>query len=382
MRNSLAPLVRRATVGVLALAGIWAPAGALAVAPSAPPSPEAARLAFAQRYHALQHGGIVRAANVSISCRMPKAVRGSRLSTARSCPPVRAGGTGVNGDFDMSYVDVDKDPNTYNSSRAEVRLPKGSRVSYARLYWGGNLRVGEQKPPKDNGRVLVAEPGGKYRQVLADTVVGHRVAHGADAFQASADVTRLVRQSGRGLYTVAQVNVAKGRSAAGAWGGWTLVVAYENAAKPLRHLAVWDGFDALKSGAGQEILLRGLRFPAGAGGRAGLVTYDGDRGATGDTLTLTTTRTHSALPARRTTVTSLTNSANPRDDILNSTISDPGTARPQRVPAYARTLGYDSDVFSLGTGLRYGGDQLAFRFVSRRDVAWAGVLFVAVDARQ
>ncbi|MEV2212705.1 DUF3344 domain-containing protein [Streptomyces sp. NPDC050997] len=382
MRNSLTLLVRRATVGALALAGIWAPTGALAAAPAAPPSPEAGRVPFAQRYHALQHGGIVRAANVSITCRMPQAVRGSWPSTARSCPAAREGKAGVNGAFDMTYVDVDKDPNTYNSSRAEVRLPKGSTVSYARLYWGGNLRVGEQKPPKDNGRVLVAEPGGEYREVLADTVVGHRVARGADAFQASANVTKLVRESGPGLYTVAQVNVAKGQSRAGAWGGWTLVVAYENSAQRLRHLAVWDGFDALKSGAGQEIRLRGLPFPKGAGGRAGLVTYDGDRGATGDSLTLTTTRARSAAPARRTTVTALTNPGNPRDDVLNSTISQPGAVQPQRVPAYSGTLGYDSDVFDLKPGLRQGGDHLAFKVVAQRDAAWTGVLFVAVDAQQ
>jgi len=382
MRNSLTLLMRRATVGALALAGIWTPTGALALAPAAPPSPEAGRVAFAQRYHALQHGGIVRAANVSITCRTPQAVRGSWPSAARSCPAAREGKAGVNGDFDMAYVDVDKDPNTYNSSRAEVRLPKGSRVSYARLYWGGNLRVGEQKPPKDNGRVLVAEPGGEYREVLADTVAGHRVARGADAFQASANVTKLVRESGPGLYTVAQVNVAKGRSTAGAWGGWTLVVAYENPAQRLRHLALWDGFDALKSGAGQEIRLRGLRFPKGAGGRAGLVAYDGDRGATGDSLTLTATRARSATAARRTTVTALTNPGNPHDDVLNSTISQPGAAQPQRVPAYSGTLGYDSDVFDLKPGLRQGGDHLAFRVVAQRDAAWTGVLFVAVDAQQ
>ena len=92
-------------------------------------------------------------------------------------------------------------------------------MTYARLYWGGNLRVGEQKPPKDNGRVLIAEPGGAYKEVLADTVMGHRTAAGAtDAFQASADVTELVRKSGAGLYTVAQVNVAMGHSAAGRMG--------------------------------------------------------------------------------------------------------------------------------------------------------------------
>ncbi|WP_217240334.1 DUF3344 domain-containing protein [Streptomyces sp. AC555_RSS877] len=382
MRNPLVPLMHRVTAGALVLVGSWASVGAPATAATAPPSPEASRVAFAERYRALQHGGIVRAANTSISCRTAGAVPRPPQSTEHGCPAARAGEAGVNGHFDTDYIDIDRDPNTYNSSQAEVRLPKGSRVSYARLYWGGNLRVGEQKPPKDNGRVLIAEPGGEYKEVLADTVVGHRVANGADAFQASANVTKLVRDSRPGLYTVAQVNVAGGRSAAGAWGGWTLVVAYRNPAAPLRHLALWDGFDALKHGAGQEIRLSRLRFPAGAGGRAGLVTYDGDRGVTGDTLTLRTTRagTHGQRP--HTTVTPLTNSSNPVADVLNSTISQPGTAAPKRVPAYANTLGYDSDVLDLGRGLRKGGNQLAFRLKSQRDVVWTGALFIAVDAQR
>ncbi|WP_327183156.1 DUF3344 domain-containing protein [Streptomyces sp. NBC_01334] len=368
MRNSLGPLLRRATVGVLALTALWAPGGARAA--GAPPATEAQQLAFAQRYHATQHGGIVRAANAAISCRTTTTPTGR---AAPACPSVRAGGAAVNNAFNMFYVDVDRDPNTYNSSRAEVRLPRGARVSYARLYWGGNLRVGEQKPPKDNGRVLIAEPGGEYKAVLADTVVGHRVAQGADAFQASADVTELVRASGQGLYTVAQINVAMGRSAAGAWGGWTLVVAYENPAEPLRDLSVWDGFDTLGSPAGKEIRLRGLAVPPGAGGRAGLVAYDGDRGRTGDSL-MFSTGGRTAVP--------LTDAVNPSDDVLNSTISEPGEAPAARVPAYVNTLGYDSDVFDLSGGLRHGGDQLAVRLVSHRDAAWAGALFVAVDTRK
>lgn len=391
MRHSLGPPLRRATVGALVLATIWAPGAAGA---PAPPAPEATRLAFAQRYRALQHGGIVRAANTSISCRATEATAEAAAGTGTgtnaradagshsaavtreaepSCPAVREGGAAVNGDFDMFYVDVDSDPNTYDSSRAEVRLPAGARATYARLYWGGNLRVGEQKPPQDNGRVLVAEPGGQYKEVLADTVVGHRADEGADAFQASADVTSLVRESGSGLYTVAQVNVAMGRSAAGAWGGWTLVVAYEHAAEPLRHLTLWDGFDTLNSRTGQEIRLSGARFPRGAGGRAGLVAYNGDRGRTGDSLTLSTASGAATV---------LGDAADPGDDVLNSTISEPGGSPAGRVPAYANTLGYDSDVFDLARGLRRGGDQLTVRLVSQRDAAWAGALFVAVDARQ
>ncbi|MFJ1974855.1 DUF3344 domain-containing protein [Streptomyces sp. NPDC087903] len=373
MLISPGPLLRRARAGVFALGVLGTPVCASAAAvpappptPSAPPAAQAQRLAFAERYRALQHGGIVRAANASISCRTAGALASS------SCPAVRAGSAAANGGFDMFYVDVDRDPNTYNSSRAAVRLPAGSRVTYARLYWGGNLRVGEQKPPRDNGRVLIAEPGGAYKAVLADTVVGHRAAAGADAFQASADVTKLVRDSGSGLYTVAQVNVAMGRSAAGAWGGWTLVVAYAHPDRPLRHLALWDGFDTLKSPAGRVIRLRGLRVPVRGAGQAGLVTYNGDRGRTGDSLTLST----GLGPP-----TALADTANPRDDVLNSTISGPGAAPGERTPAYVNTLGYDSDVFDLGNALRRGGDQLAFRLVSQRDAAWAGALFVALDAQ-
>jgi hypothetical protein len=105
----------------------------------------------------------------------------------------------------------------------------------------------------------------------------------------------------------------------------------------------------------------------------GLVAYDGDRGRTGDSLSGSTGRGAPAV---------LGDSANPRDDVLNSTISEPGPRAIKRVPAYTNTLGYDSDVLELGKGIRRGGDQLAFRIVSQRDAAWVGALFAAVDAKQ
>lgn len=367
MRKSLGPLLRRVTLCAFSLAVVATPGGPAVAAPAPPAPAEAPSIKFAQRYHALQHGGITRAANTAITCRKPMAAR------AVSCPSARGGGAAANNDFDMFYVDVDKDPNTYNSSRGEVRLPQGSRVSYARLYWGGNLRVGEQKPAKDNAKALIAEPGGSYQDVKADTLVGHRTANGADAFQASADVTPLVRASGAGLYTVAQVNVAMGHSKAGAWGGWTLVVAYENEAAPLRHLTVWDGFDSFGAGKRSHALrLSGAPVPARAKGSVGMVTYNGDRGTTGDTLTVSTDRSRPVL---------LSDRANPARDVLNSTISEPGR-QSARTPAYANTLGYDSDIFRLGGGLKADRKGLLIRLASQRESAWAGVFFAAVDAKR
>lgn len=213
----------RRILGALGLLSCLALSGYVPTAAAAVPAPrELPRVPFAQRYQAVQHGGLVRASNAGIGCRREESPR------AASCAEVERGAAGVNGDYEMFYSEVDEDPDTYNSTRAELKVPQGAKVSYARLYWGGNLRVGEQKPPEDNGRVLVAEPGGAYKEVLADTVMGHRTDAGSDAYQASADVTPLVRRGGAGMWTVAQVNIAMGHSEAGAWGGWTLVVAYED----------------------------------------------------------------------------------------------------------------------------------------------------------
>ncbi|MFD3327263.1 DUF3344 domain-containing protein [Streptomyces sp. NPDC058701] len=341
---------------------------AAAAAPGVPASRELARVPFTERYQAVQHGGLVRASNSSIGCRREES------PDAEPCAEVKRGAAGVNGDFEMFYSDVDKDPDTYNSTRAELKVPQGAKVSYARLYWGGNLRVGEQKPPQDNGRVLVAEPGGAYKEVLADTVTGHRVDAGSDAYQASADVTPLVRGGGAGMWTVAQLNIARGHSEVGAWGGWTLVVAYEHPREPLRRISLWDGFEVLAARAGDRTVeVRGLDAPPGSAGRAGVVGYDGDRGVLGDSLTVT------ADSGRR---VKLGDSENPFNDVMNSTITEFGRHSFVRQPEHMNSLGYDADVFDLSPALSGGARSLSFRFTGESQGHFLGVLFVQTDARR
>ncbi|WP_370531888.1 DUF3344 domain-containing protein [Streptomyces venezuelae] len=321
---------------------------------AAPQPREASRVPFAARYQAVQHGGIVRAAN--------SAAKGAK------------GTESVNDDAPIAYVDVDDDPNTYNSSRAELAVPAGARVSWARLYWGGNLRVGEQKPAADNGRVLIAEPGGRYKALLADSLIGHRTGDGADAFQASADVTELVRSSRSGQWTVAQVNVAMGRSAVGGWGGWTLVAAYEKASEPLRRISVWDGFETVGPRTGElRVPLDANRYDKGADGRLGVIAYDGDRGTSGDYLAVETSGTRS---------TPLSDSANSADDVMNSSITEFGAGRTVRFPDGTNTLGYDSDVLDLRGALREGADRVHVRTGSRKDTVWLGALFLQADVRR
>ncbi|MFD0167906.1 hypothetical protein ACFVJH_27755 [Streptomyces decoyicus] len=351
---------------VCALASLALPAS-LSSASAAPAPKESPRIPFSERFHVTQHGGITRAANTSITCK--RAVR--RVATP--CTAAQRGGAGTNGHYRMAYIDVDSDPHTFNSSSADLRIPAGSRVSYARLYWGGNLRAGEQKPAKDHGRVLIAEQGGRYRKVLADTLTGHRTTTGAtDGFQASADVTELVRKSGAGAYTVAQINVATGHSAAGAWGGWTLVAAYRNSKQPLRRIALWDGFQSLGTHRRSfSVRLNGLRIPAHSHGRAGVVAYDGDRGRGKDAL---------FVRAGRHRAQKVGDSANPANDVMNSTITELGRQAKRR-PACRNTLGFDSDVFDISPALWSGGDRLAFRFTTRNPGYLLGALFLQTDTR-
>lgn len=380
MRNPLVPAVRRGLVCLLSCATLCAalPAALAAPNPELRPPPrmrEQSRIPFIQRYYAVQRGGMARAANAGITCRESAAcatVRDGEPGGARNGER-RGRGAVVNHLHDMFYTDVDDDPNTFNSTRAELVLPRGAQVTYARLYWGGNLRVSEQKAHKDNGRVLIAEPGGAYKELLADSVIGHRTDDGADAFQASADVTELVRDSGAGMYTVAQINIAMGRTSVGAWGGWTLVAAYTKKGAPLRHLALWDAFEVLGSKEPeQRVNLGRKRIPVGGYGRLGIVAYDGDRGIKGDSLTFEPHGTRRSVP--------LSDAWNPADDLFNSTITDGGRDRIRREPAHRNTLGYDSDVFDLRRALVSGADDIGLRVRSARDAVWLGALFLEADA--
>ncbi|MCD7445376.1 hypothetical protein K4B79_45255 [Streptomyces lincolnensis] len=57
------------------------------------------------------------------------------------------------------------------------------------------------------------------------------------------------------------------------------------------------------------------------------------------------------------------------------------TAPAARVPAHTNAPCRARDVFEHEKAWRPGGDQPGSRLVSLPDAAWAGVLFVAVDAR-
>ncbi|WP_275464560.1 hypothetical protein [Streptomyces noursei] len=226
----------RGAVGALAALVLSA---ALTSATAATPGPgESARIPFAERFHATGHGGIARITQTVAACR-PAAAAGPPCSAPR------------------------------RTDRARLRLPAGSRVRYARLYWGGDLRGGGPAAARDAGQVLLAGPRGRYEAVPAEGPLGRRSTGRTDDYQASADVTPLVRQGGAGPYAVARPAPGHRRARDAGRAGWALVVAYENPREPLRRAGP---VGRLRTAGRAPAGVRGgtgRAAPAGAGARAG-----------------------------------------------------------------------------------------------------------------
>lgn len=342
LRWSLPPLA--AAAAVLALAG----AASAAVTP------------FTARYTANTTGDVSITGNTVVTC--PPAAGG--------CAAVLAGADGRNNDFTMTYVDIDGDPATFASSSADLSVPSGAQVLFAGLYWGGRSGAGgggsAAPNPGIRATVKLKVPGAGAYATVTGAETGD-VADSANAYQAFADVTAQVTAAGNGTYTVADVQASTGSDA---YGGWSLVVAYRDAASPLRNLAVFDGFEVVRNQVGDQsksITVTGLFAPpAGAvKAKVGVIAYDGDRSSTGDTLTLNGSPVSDGL--------------HPVADVFNSTIADRGTRVTAKAPDHANSLGMDASVFAADGLVANGATSATIDLTTGGETYYPGVVTSVID---
>ncbi len=198
---------------------------------------------------------------------------------APRCASARTGGAGRpdNGDWQMTpYADPAAPaggPLLGSVSGTSLRLP--GRVVWAGLYWSGTGK------PSSSPTVYLRGPGAsRYTAVRAarvDTVT--RGGFSMAAYQASADVTGLVRTGGTWWLAADRMAFHGGR---GSYGGWSLVVLAADGG-PARSVAVFDGFTPLQGDASFKAAVFGT---AGRRAQIGFVGWEGDRGLRGDQLLL------------------------------------------------------------------------------------------------
>src|SRR5262245_60392319 len=267
----------------------------LAVAPGA-----AADRLFAPRFSVSTQGDITIAANSLESC----------LSAAPACGPTRdaSGAPSPRNNNDrqtMTWVDVDGDPSTLDSSSADLALPTGATVLFAGLYYGGRLTAGTggSPPPNAGARdtVMFRGPGDtSYRSLTAA-----QVDDASTQYQGFVNVTSIVAAAGAGTYTTANVQLGTGLSDSNL-GGWALVVVYGDAGAPNRNLSVFDGLQDVDTRTTVTIPVTGLQTPLSGpvAATVGIVAYEGDLATTGDSVEI----------EGAAGFTSLSNSENPADN--------------------------------------------------------------------
>jgi hypothetical protein len=284
--------------------------------------------------------------------------------TSANCTAARAGtGSATNWNNDawsMAYVNVDSDATTFNSSRATLDLPAGATVLFAGLYWGGDAPAAALR---DQVKFDTPAPG-PYQDLVATTFDTSTTT--PTAYQGFRDVTGLVAAIGAGDYWVANVQGTAG--ATNKHAGWALVVAYRDAASPRQNLAVFDGFQDVKSGDSTSATLTGLTTPTSGtvDATVGVFAHEGDLGITGDVLALN--------------ATTLSNGLNPANNAFNSSITRRGVRLSAKNPDYVNQFSVEMDTFAADAIVAPGATSATVNMTSTQDRYYPGVITYAGEA--
>ncbi|GAA3024696.1 hypothetical protein GCM10020229_39960 [Kitasatospora albolonga] len=288
------------------------------------------------------------------------------------------------------------------ASAATLTVPPGSKVLSARLYWqlnpdGTSVTSTSGDVSKANQVELKVPGAADYQRLTADTYdwfdqqTGGNPPKPITAHAGVKDVTDLVSAAGSGSYTVADIQACQGRSSTadyggqnvGCWGGWSLVVAYENAAEPLRYLQVWDGYQLVRPpNSAATLTLSGIRTSAAKAPAAtmGVTVGDGDTPIAGDSLEV------GADPSSLTKLMMPTPSGQVVDDnaftgrIDRVAADGTGTNLTDRTPNPVNNLGYDARIIDITGKLPAGSTQAVLRINGDGDALHPQAVWLALEA--
>ncbi|SHM31644.1 gliding motility-associated C-terminal domain-containing protein [Cyclobacterium lianum] len=263
--------------------------------------------------------------------------------------------------YPMVYVDADDDPQTLNSSSADLVFPNENgadptctRVVYAGLYWTGRSREERQFEVSKSGvtksfdkhAVSFKTPGQtNYTTIRPENeeiwFPGSYLEQDG-LFVGYADVTDLVQAAGQGEYWLADIALEEGTGGSiGFYGGWGMVIVYENPLMEARDVVVFDGYAYVASYLDDDYFLDLEGFSAVASGavqvKMGMMGAEGERGGTGDYIEIEKGKNSGEFVR-------LSHEANDTFNFFNSSIYTGGNPRN---PELINNTGIDLAVFEL-----------------------------------
>jgi hypothetical protein len=316
----------------------------------------AADTPFSVRYAETLHGNLSAVGNTLMSC----------PTGASNCAAARSGSPYSNNDFAMSYVDVDGDSSTWDSSSATLSLPAGATVAWAGLYWSADTSGGSGGAADSHSgsrdQVKLKAGAGAYQTVTATPANVLGSTSQPTRYRAFANVTSLV--TGSGTYTVANVKAGTGSDR---FAGWALFVVYQDSNQALRHVNVYDGLGTVDATHSFSTTIAPFQTPATGSvtTKTGLLSFEGDPGYATETMTL------NGAP--------WSNAVNPANNVFNSTISANGALLSAKSPDYVNQLGMDLDSQNATGLLANSQSSTTLSFTSTQDYYMPSAFFLVSD---
>lgn len=260
-----------------------------------------------------------------------------------------------NDNEDMEFADVDGVTSTVNSSSADLVLPAGTNtIKFARLYWGGRIDNAVIAAVPDTLRKIKIRKGANsYSSILApeNAVDLFAVTETETIYQCYSDITNYLEGSGTGTYTIADLPSTPGNiQGGGHYGGWSIVIAYENISEPLNTIRVYHGYYQIYDGGTASdltVTLNNLNVPntplSNTDAKMSVMGWEGDGNLgesifnpQGDFLKINT------IP--------VANPVNVGTNFWNGSISKNGEYVTNKNPDYSNQMGIDIDEVFVGTG--------------------------------
>lgn len=247
--------------------------------------------------------------------------------------------------------------NPLNSVSDSITLPTGSTVKAAYLYWSGSGNA--DNTATINGASVIA--GYTYEQSYPIPTSNGDI--NSIYYSARANVTSLV--NGTGTYTVSGVDFERTNSPycdySTAYGGWAMIMVYENDSEPLRVVNLYDGF---KSFRGEAITLNPDNFiiaqnAEALGAKHAHITWEGDDGNSDDF--------NGQSEALVFEENNLTDNNNPMDNQFNSYSNTIGN-----------TAGLDIDDFNIGQYLTPGDTSVTTTYSSGQDLVFLTAEIISI----
>lgn len=284
-----------------------------------------------------------------------------------------------------------------NGSRANLTLPAGSTVLYAELVWGGLFRSSVNNISAIiNNSISFTTPQGTFA-VAPDPATAQIFNIPADNitvgfYVRTANVTALVQAALNGSYAVqgvpALIEALDNRTADTNHAGWTLAVAYENPASPLRNLTIWSGGAVVSPNTGSTtITVSNFLTPEilPITGKIFVSAQEGDAVLTGDQMLFGQT-----VP----TLSLLSGPNNPQNNFFasqinneNGTLDASGTFGTRNANAFAGTntsacrQGWDITAVDISDKLAASQSSAVIRFTSDGDLYVPNTLALQIDSK-